>query len=192
MELSADEVLNFWLGPEAGRDDVQRKEWWTKDPAFDAVIRERFGDAIGAAGRGELDHLLQTPRGRLAVVILLDQFTRNAYRDTATMYDYDAYAAELAVAGIEAGEDRQLLRIERYFLYMPLMHAESLALQDRAVVLFQALADEQASLGKAREYAQAHRDIVARFGRFPHRNAILGRPSTEEEVAFLKEPGSSF
>lgn len=192
MAFDADAVLEYWLGPEAERDHVQRSQWWSKDPDFDAEVRSRFGPAIEAAAAGTLDGWLTSPRGRLAIVILLDQFTRNAFRDSAAMYAHDPQAVQVALGAIDGGHDRSLRRIERYFLYMPLMHAEDLAHQDRAVALFGALAEEAPDLDKALRYAHAHRDIVARFGRFPHRNAILGRPTTPEEAEFLRQPGSSF
>lgn len=191
----ANEVLEFWLGPEASREapaaDVVAR-WWKKDPAFDREIEARFGEAVKAAKAGSLAPWTSTPRGRLAVVILLDQFTRNIYRNSALMYEGDVYALGLVEAGLEAEEDRSLAAAERYFLYMPLMHAENLKAQERCVELFDELVKVAPTLGDAAKYARAHRDIVARFGRFPHRNVLVGRASTDEETAFLLEPGSSF
>src|SRR5690606_34149189 len=136
---------------------------------------------------------LDTARGRLAVLILLDQFSRNMFRDTPRMYAYDDHALRIAVEGIERGHDRELPTFHRAFVYLPLMHAEDLAMQERQVEQFEALlASSPPELRSACEnflhFAKLHRDIVARFGRFPHRNAILGRPSTAEETAFLETP----
>ena len=193
---SPDDVLEFWLGPEPQRDEPAaevRTRWWKKDDAFDREIGATFEDAISAAGAGDLEAWLQHPRGRVAVVILLDQLTRNVFRGSGRMYDHDERAVATAVAGIDAGEDSQLRVAERYFLYMPLVHVENLALQNRSVALFEALAARGGEwCASAARYARSHRDIVARFGRFPHRNALLARPSTNEERDFLREPGSSF
>lgn len=191
----ASDVLDFWLGPEPARDapaDDVAARWWKKDPAFDREIEARFGALVEKAKSRSLHGWASTARGRLALVVLLDQFTRNVFRDSGRMYDGDAYALELVAEGLAAAEDRNLHFAERYFLYMPLMHAEDLAAQDRCVALFDALVKGAPQLGDAAKYARAHRDIVARFGRFPHRNVLLGRTSTGEEIAFLKEPGSSF
>ena len=193
-------VLDFWFGSfdAAGlADAAHQARWWKKDPAFDAELRQRFGAEVLAAAAGKRDLWLVTPRGRLAVVILLDQCSRNIFRDTPAMFAQDARALAIACDGLERGDDRDLQTDERAFLYLPLMHSESLADQERCVILFAALRDRLS--GPARErlagnarFAVAHRDIIARFGRFPHRNSILGRPSTPEELQFLTEPGSSF
>jgi uncharacterized protein (DUF924 family) len=191
---SAEEILEFWLGPEAQRDRVPEsvsQRWWKKSPELDAEIRERFAEDVQRAGRGELDDWVKTPRGRLAVVILLDQFTRNIHRDSGAMYEHDGMALRIAEGGIDRGDDRQLRMHERQFLYMPLMHAESLPAQERCCELFEQLARDAPWLD-VRDFAVRHRDIVARFGRFPHRNALLGRETTPEEAEFLKQPGSSF
>jgi len=191
----AHDVLDFWLGPEAERDAPSAAvtaRWWKKDPAFDREIEARFGALVESAKARALEGWTGTPRGRLAVLVLLDQFTRNIFRGSGRMYDGDAYALELTLAGLAAGEDTKLALAERYFLYMPLMHAEDRDPQERCVVLFEVLTKAAPHLGDAAGYARAHRDIVARFGRFPHRNVLLGRTSTAEEVEFLKQPGSSF
>jgi uncharacterized protein (DUF924 family) len=191
----AEAVLEFWLGPEALRDKPApeiAKRWWTKDAAFDAEIRERFAGDVERAGKGGLEAWTSAPRGRLAVVILLDQFTRNIFRNSAKMYEHDALAVKLTQGGVATGEDRTLRVAERQFLYMPLMHAEDLALQDLCVALFDDLAREVESARGALDFAKRHRDIVAQFGRFPHRNDILGRTSTGDEIAFLQQPGSGF
>ncbi len=195
-----DHVLDFWFGEIAEDGSVspeRQQRWWKKDPDFDAEVRTRFGAAIDAAERGELDAWLAAPRSSLALVILLDQFTRNTRRDRPEMYDADAKAQSIVRAAIEAGHADRLRTMERYFLWMPLMHAESVDLQEECVERFEQLAAE-AEPGAAKsakaavDYAIRHRDIVVRFGRFPHRNRILGRESTAEELAFLEQPGSSF
>lgn len=200
MMNEQDEILALWFGALDARgraDDAHASRWWTKDEAFDAELRERFGALHEAIVRGEREAWLETPRGRLAYVIVLDQLSRNMFRGTARMFAADARALEVAVEGIGRGEDRQLALAERAFLYMPLEHSEALADQERCVALFRAWRDEVPEADRAYvenlvDYAERHLVIVRRFGRFPHRNALLGRASTPEELAFLKEPGSSF
>jgi uncharacterized protein (DUF924 family) len=193
-------VLDFWLGPtgeDGDVDDTHRARWWKASREFDAEIRERFGALHEQACRGKLDSWKETPEGRVALIIVLDQFSRNLHRGDPRAFAQDARAAELTLEAIETGEDQQLSPFERVFLYMPLMHAEDRGRQQRGVECFTHLADQappslQAALRSNLEFAERHRDIVAQFGRFPHRNAVLGRTSTPEEVAFLREPGSSF
>jgi uncharacterized protein (DUF924 family) len=195
-----DEVLSFWFGEldELGQaGEEQQKRWFTKDAAFDDEIRRRFGGLHGAVAGGEREAWLSSARGRLAYVIVLDQFSRNMFRDTAQMFACDARVRDVAVEGIDAGLDRQLGVAERTFLYMPLMHSEALADQERCVALFASWQNEappeaRGWIGYSLTFAEAHRDIVARFGLFPHRDAALGRESSEEELAFLTQPGSSF
>ena len=193
-------VLEFWFG-NAGDDtaiaQAQQKLWWSKNETVDADIRRRFGDLVESAAIGRFDQWAQDARGRLALILLFDQFPRNMYRDTPRAFAYDNLARELALAGITAGTDRTLRAIERVFFYLPLEHSESADLQERCVALFTALAagvpeaDRKTFRGYV-DYAVRHRDVIHRFGRFPHRNHILGRASTPEETAFLKQPGSSF
>jgi uncharacterized protein (DUF924 family) len=171
-------VLAFWLADSA--------RWWKKDPAFDAEVRNRFLALHEAIDRGEREDWLETPRGALAYVIVLDQFSRNMFRGSARSFASDARARAGARRAVERGDDRALSVDERTFLYMPFMHSENLADQDRACALFAAARPDQA------RYAELHRDIIRRFARFPHRNAVLGRTSTPEEEEFLKQPGSSF
>ncbi|MGE5539440.1 MAG: DUF924 family protein [Gemmatimonas sp.] len=182
------DVLAFWFGDVAGDDFRSRKPlWFEPDAAFDAEVRNRFEDVHFAAARGELSSWRADPRGALALVIVLDQFPRNMYRGTARAFATDPQALAVAREAIDRGFDRQLAPVLRLFLYLPFEHSESLADQDRSVALFAELGDAETL-----DYARRHREIIARFGRFPHRNAVLGRASTAEEVAFLKEPGSSF
>ena len=186
--LPPDEILDFWFGP---APHAERDVWFRKDAAFDIEIRSRFGTAMEAALAGEFADWTATPRGALARVLLLDQFTRNAFRDTPRAFAGDALALATAKATVDAGRDRTLDRYERWFLYMPFEHSEELAVQERAIALFRALAEETGEPGNL-QWAEKHAAVIRRFGRFPHRNAILGRASTPEELVFLREPGSRF
>jgi uncharacterized protein (DUF924 family) len=162
-----------------------RARWWKKNSAFDHHLGRTYGNDVQAALRGELDRWADSTRGSLALVILLDQFTRNIYRGTRRMYEGDEKALAICLQVIDRGDDKCLSNDERQFLYMPLMHSEDRAIQDRSLAKF-------AELGESLDYAQQHAEIVFRFGRFPHRNAIPERESTLEEVEFLQQPGSSF
>lgn len=186
------QVIDFWFdapgGPEHGRT---RGLWFTKSAATDALIRERFGASVEAGLRGELDGWMSAgPVDALALILLLDQFTRNIFRDTPGAFAGDARALRVAAALVDTGADRALSTHGRWFAYLPFEHAESLPMQDRSVALFEGLARD--GLEEPLEWAVRHRDVIARFGRFPHRNAILGRSSTAEELAFLAQPGSRF
>ena len=193
-------VLDFWFGPldaHGSADAAHQQRWWRKDPEFDRSIREEFEGLHASIVVGELESWLATPRGRLAYVLVLDQLSRNMFRDTPAMFANDDRALAAALGGIERGHDRVLAVDHRAFLYMPLMHAESVEMQNRCVELFAALRDKLQGPSRDRvarnlTFAERHRDIVAGFGRFPHRNALLGRPSTPTEVEFLTQPGSSF
>lgn len=187
-----DEVLAEWFGPDRSPSPAVQERWWQKDDAFDAQIGETYGDHIQKALDGDYDEWVGRPRSALALVILLDQFTRNVFRGTARMYVGDAKAVAVTEDAIARGHDRELGSFERQFLYMPLMHVEDVSGQERCVALFAALASEDERLKACHRFAVDHHRIVARFDRFPHRNALLGRDSTEEELEFLKEPGSSF
>ncbi|WP_428267190.1 DUF924 family protein [Haliangium sp.] len=184
-----EQVLAYWFGPD-GAGATTSHRWFTRDDAFDAEIRARFGDDYERAVAGQLDDWAITPRGRLALVILLDQFSRNLYRDHADAYAHDARAQRLCTEGIDRGLDRRLSAIERWFFYMPLMHAEDLDLQARSVSCFRQLVEDapeahRAACEGALRYAESHRDEIERFGRFPHRNQVLGRTSTPAELRFL-------
>ena len=190
---AAQQVLNFWFGAlGSATDGQQRPEWFRKDEAFDAQIRERFGALIAQALAGGLRDWDREPYGALARLVLLDQFTRNVYRGTAQAFAGDALAREAALALIGRGEDRRLSTVQRVFIYLPLEHAEDLALQERSVALFEALAAEDPRLDGTADYARRHREVIARYGRFPHRNAALGRASTADEETYLAQPGSGF
>jgi len=193
-------VLAFWFGPPGSAAETagrQRTLWFGKSPENDQAVIERFAATLTAATAGQLNHWAHTPRGRLALVIVLDQFPHHIHRDRPQAFATDPQALALSLAALPTGEDRQLAPIERVFLYLPLEHAESLELQDRSVLLYEKLAqeaadDERMLFDNFLDYARKHRDVVARFGRFPHRNAILGRISTPDELEFLKQPGSRF
>jgi len=192
--MQAQDVLDFWFLPEGAEGHgKQRIEWFKKDDAFDAQIRERFGALIHqalAGGLREWDEI--GPRGTLARLLVLDQFTRNAFRNQPASFSGDVLALGAAQQLVESGDYLALSPVERQFVYMPFEHAEDARMQEQAVSLFTALAQEHAGFDEALDYAHRHRGVIARFGRFPHRNAILGRASSPEELAFLELPGSSF
>lgn len=174
-------VIDFWF------TEISPKHWWQKDEAFDKQIHSRFGALLAAAKKGELYHWRAEPLGRLAEVIVLDQFSRNVHRDTPAAFEADPMALALAQEAVALGADKSLPDVMVPFLYMPYMHSESALIHEQAMTLF--------SCGPARgnlEFEIRHKAIIDRFGRYPHRNAILGRASSEEELAFLCEPGSSF
>jgi uncharacterized protein (DUF924 family) len=186
-------VLEFWFLPadHAGHG-AYRPEWFRKDDAFDAAIRQRFGAAVEAALSGTPAE--GSDEAQLARILLLDQFTRNIYRGTPRAFAGDAQALQIAELLVAAGRDKNLTPWQRWFAYLPFEHGESLLDQERSVALFSALAREMKheAFDSARDYAQRHQQVIARFGRFPHRNAILGRESTAAELEFLKQPGSWF
>ena len=191
MPAVAHDVLDFWFA------ETNAAHWFVADAAFDAQIRERFGSAMDAAADGRLDRWAVNPPGWLALLILLDQFPRNLYRGDSRAWAQDASAQRVALSGIARGDDRQLLPLQRVFAYLPLEHAEDMALQRQSVALFEALCAEVPPSQRERfeeflDYARRHRDVIARFGRFPHRNAVLGRTSTPEEMIHLAQPGSGF
>jgi len=193
-------VLQFWFGDvdELGRSDVQHsRRWFMKDEAFDRQIAERFGETYADVRGGLREAWLDDPRGRVAYVIVLDQFPRNMFRGTARMFEADRQALAAAVEGVARHDDAALTVNERSFLYMPYMHSEDLDMQERSVALFKELAESAPSelrgaMVAAVQYAEKHHDIVARYGRFPHRNTALKRQSTPQELAFLAQPDSGF
>ena len=200
MHTQALEVLDFWFGPPDDPSHRQtRPVWFKKDPTFDAAIGRRFGPLIERAlGAGEADETLDwitrplQALPALARLIVLDQFTRNHFRDTPRAFAGDGQALNIARALVASGRDRDLSGVQRQFAYLPFEHAEDLSHQRTSVQLFQQLAQDEPALAGLVDWAQRHHDIVARFGRFPHRNALLGRASTDEELAFLQTPGSGF
>jgi uncharacterized protein (DUF924 family) len=202
MENATDpeSVLSFWFGAldAHGRADAQHQaRWWSKDASFDSEVRSRFELLYRAAVGGELQTWLDAPRSRLAYIIVLDQFSRNMFRDAAGMFAADALALAATQQGVAREHDRALALHERVMFYMPLMHSEQLTDQERCIALLSALSGESSDLGRSLMlnhigFAERHRDIVRKFGRFPHRNAVLGRTSTPEEAEFLAGPGASF
>lgn len=185
---TVDAVLDFWFGHE-GRS---RPEWFRKDAAFDESIRTRFGALVDAALQGPPAALPEDPRGLLARIVVLDQFPRNLFRGQARAFAGDAQALLLARHAVARGADRALPPVQRSFVYLPFEHAEDLQAQDESIRLFEALAADDPERADALVWARKHQVIIQRFGRYPHRNAALGRSSTAEEAAFLLEPGSSF
>ncbi|MBM7455889.1 uncharacterized protein (DUF924 family) [Oceanisphaera litoralis] len=174
-------VLQFWF------EVLTPAQWWQKNKALDDEIRRRFGDVHRRACLGECFEWRTRATGRLAEIIVLDQFSRHIYRDQPAAFAADGMALVLAQEAISAGAERELTRQQRVFLYMPMMHSESLKVHDVALALF-----EKNEVADNLAFERRHRDIIARFGRYPHRNAILGRESTAEEMAFLQQPGSGF
>jgi len=194
-----EDVLRFWFGDLREPEDVDRskmKMWWMGGEAVDAEIKERFGAKVAEALEGRLGGWADSPRGSLALVILLDQFTRNIGRGTGSAFAGDRAALDVCLAAIERGQDRQLRLIERSFLYMPMMHAEDRDVARRSIETFERLSKEVEALGgdypDFRSHAVQHGEIVLRFGRFPHRNEVLGRTPSPDESEFLTSGGPSF
>jgi uncharacterized protein (DUF924 family) len=193
MERDALAVMDFWFGRHGDRGrDTPRRPWFEKSDAFDEQIRNRFGTLIPRAIAGELRAWSAEPEGAVALILVLDQFPRNVFRGSAQAFAGDARALAAARALVDSGTDRTLPGVQRQFVYLPFEHAEDMAAQDESLRLFALLESEAPAVGEVSVWAQRHREIIARFGRFPHRNAALGRTSTAEEIEFLKQPGSSF
>jgi uncharacterized protein (DUF924 family) len=197
MDEPWEDVLRFWLGAPGSDPLANAARWFEVDAAFDAEIRARFGGLVERGAGGALDAWRSTARGTLALVILLDQFPRNLHRGSARAFEHDGAALALSLEAQARGLDRELGSVERWFLYLPLMHAEDAALQARCVALFEALAADapaplREALAGAADFARRHRAVIDRFGRFPHRNAALGRTTTPEEAAFLEASGGGF
>lgn len=193
-------VLDFWFGTldSEGCASPETREYWSiKDPDFDREIQKKFEGLYREIVAGEHEDWLETTEGRVAYVVVIDQMPRNMYRGTEKMYASDEQALSVCLDAIEKGRDTQALFAHRNFLYMPLMHSENITVQDQCVALYTSWSDEvdgeqKEDVERRIGFAIRHRDIVARFGRFPHRNQILGRASTAEETLFLHQPGSSF
>jgi uncharacterized protein (DUF924 family) len=180
-DIMCESVLSFWF------EEIEPKHWFVKDPDFDALIEGRFASVHRQAQAGELYKWRVSPEGRLAEVIVLDQFSRNMFRDTPKAFACDSLALILAQEAIASKADKALSPIQRSFLYMPFMHSESRTIHEVALALF-----SQKGLEGNLDFEIRHKEIIDRFGRYPHRNAILGRESSAEELEFLKHPGSSF
>lgn len=200
MEQVKDELLKFWFGDnpdDAAVAKAQAELWWGHRAETDELLQARFGAAASAAAADVLDHWVGSPRGRLALILLLDQLPRAIHRATPAAFAQDAKARAVAEQGLESGADRLLRPIERLFFYLPFEHSEDLADQDRSVELYRELLTTVESAHRETfaafvDYANRHRDVIKQFGRFPHRNLILGRESTPEEKEFLEQSGSSF
>jgi len=179
--MDHNDIINFWF------DEIDSAKWWAKDPDFDALIKERFLGIHNKAINDELNHWRKTADGSLAEVIVLDQFSRNIFRDAPQSFAYDDLALACSAAAIKNGQAHDLIPRKRGFLYMPYMHSESVAAHEEAVTLF-----SQEGMQGTLNFEYKHKKIIDRFGRYPHRNQILGRESTPEEIDFLNEPNSSF
>lgn len=175
------EILTFWF------EECQPTQWFKKDNDFDELIKKRFSEIHAQTAQGENSTWRQTIQGRLAEIIILDQFSRNLFRNDARSFAYDGMALILTQEALKMGELDKLTSQQRAFLFMPLMHSESLVIHDEALKCF-----SEKGMESNLQFEREHRDVLVRFGRYPHRNSILGRPSTAEEIAFLKEPNSSF
>ncbi len=193
-------VLDFWFCDselDSPQLDSRMDRWFGASDELDAQIHEEFGTLIEQATAGRLDDWTKTPKGRLALIILLDQFCRNVYRGSAGAYTHDKTALKIAIEGTMAGDHKQLNSFERMFFFMPLQHSESLKIQEKSVGIFNALAETVSgtlheTFLAAAQFAELHRDIVAEFGRFPHRNAVLGRPNSSAEATYLADDNPSF
>lgn len=179
--MNEQEIIKFWF------EELEPKQHWVKDASLDAMIEQRFGDIHRIAAQGECWMWRETPEGRLAEIIVLDQFSRNIYRDQQESFQFDGMALVLAQEAIRVKADVRLPVEQRAFVYMPFMHSESLAIHREALVLF-----DQSGMEHNLDFEHKHLAIIERFGRYPHRNEILGRVSTDEEIDFLAGPGSSF
>ena len=202
MDEHIEQLRSFWFEPAPRtKDDLERRfdRWFNANKETDAEIAARFAALAERAAAGELDHWRDDPRGRLALILLLDQIPRNLHRGSAAAFAQDSKALELTIEGIESGMDQSLPVLERAFFYMPLQHAEQRDAQQLSVRMFDALRNSpdapeeyRATLDEMLHYAKLHRDIVERFGRFPHRNRALGRADTEAEQVFLRDGGPTF
>lgn len=195
-----DTIRDFWFGWKTDDAEVAREKsglWWSKNETTDLVLRKRFATLVAAAGRGALNQWSSSPKGLLALILVSDQIPRNIFRGSPRAFALDHRAREWCKAGLDLGVDKKLRLIERVFFHMPLEHSENLQDQDASVRAFEGLRDEaqpeHSGLFDAYlDFAVRHREVVARFGRFPHRNMVLGRRSTAEEIDFLRGPNSSF
>lgn len=198
--MSSDEILEFWFGTaedDLSADREKSSIWWSKNANTDAAIRVRFEPSIIAAASGKLENWRASTEGRLALILLTDQFPRNVYRGTPAAFRCDGIARQLCLDGLASRMDKELRLIQRVFFYMPLEHSEELEHQVLSVQLFRELSGEAPAHAKAlfekhASYAVGHHTIIERFGRFPHRNELLGRHSSREEIEFLHQPNSSY
>lgn len=197
---SYETILNFWFGALNGPSDIPKDKvqtWFMKSDTFDKQIEDTFSHLFESAKKGELNQWKETPKGRLALIILCDQFSRNTFRGSEKAFSFDSIALQLTLEGIENGHDLELHPLERAFFYLPLEHSEDLAIQEKSVQAFEKLHEDSPEDVKSffhdnLDYAYRHKKIIDEFGRYPHRNEALGRKSTKEEISFLDTPGSSF
>ncbi len=191
--MTPQDILDFWFAaPGSAEHGQPRKCWFEKNPAFDEEIRARFSDTLAAAVAGRLADWEASPESLLTLIVLLDQFPRNLFRNDARAFATDPLALIHAQTLIQRGWNEQLAPLQRVFAYLPFEHSEDLAMQDRAVGLFTALSKAQPGFEGYLDYAERHGAVIRRFGRFPHRNAALSRESTPEEIAYLQQPGAGF
>lgn len=196
----AEEIIQFWFGTLKDASDLaedKAKLWFASSKEFDKLVQDKFNKYLDLAVEGKLDYLKETPKGRLSLVILLDQFPRNIYREGPKAFAYDNKALSLALEGLERGVDKELYFIERTFFYMPFQHSEDIKIQELSLKTFDQLRKEVPSHLKETfdlqyQYALAHYDLIKEFGRFPHRNQMLNRPSTETELEFLQKNGRGY
>lgn len=197
---TTDSIIQFWFGQhDSNREinDEKQSIWWSKNDTTDQEIKQRFESISNALYRGEMEQMQRSPRGLLAAIICLDQFPRNMYRGTPEAFACDATALRFAIEMTDKGWDRELMPIYRLFAWLPFEHSEEMIMQQKSVMLYDGLRnqvdeDEQEMFNQYYRFAYMHFEIIERFGRYPHRNEILGRKSTTEELAFLSQPGSSF
>ena len=198
--MEIEQVIEFWFGSEINDPELAKKQsplWWKKSPQTDSQIREKFAAGLQGLVDGDYNHWFDSPWGRLAAVIVADQFSRNMYRDSPRAFSQDKLALSWCLEGIANGHDLQLPLICRVFFYMPLEHAESLKMQDLSLEKFTQLAGLSSPMDSETfegfvDFARRHRDVIVRFGRYPHRNSILNRQSSAAEQAYLDKPGSGF
>jgi len=202
QEKRIDKILNFWFGNLKDNEipsEECRRIWWIKDDENDKKIKDYFENDLALAVKGNLEDWRLTPSGTLALILLLDQFSRNIYRDMLRAFSQDQKAIEISISGIEKGFDTKLHPAQRIFFYMPFMHSEDMGMQEKSIECYRNLKELFTTppplanmVSGSYDFAKRHYAIIKRFGRYPHRNLILGRESTPEEVRFLAEPGSSF
>jgi uncharacterized protein (DUF924 family) len=198
--MNIEQVITFWFGSDINNPDVAKNQsalWWQKSPQTDSLIRQKFAGGLKDLALGHWDDWLETPRGRLAAIIVLDQFSRNMYRDTPQAFAQDSLALKWCLEGMRLKHDVELPFIGRVFFYLPLEHAESMEMQTLSVQKFTDLAeragaDESQTFMGFQDFAERHLEVIEQFGRYPHRNRILGRESTADELAFIEQPGSGF
>lgn len=200
MNETIDSVLTYWFGTHQTNADInndRKSIWWGKSDQVDEEISTRFKDLATVVADGDLDHWRESAKGLLASIVCTDQFPRNMFRGTSKAFAWDSVALEFAKQLVGTGVDSELTLIQRVFAYLPFEHSEELEMQDQSLSLFNSLVEQAAADDKEMffgfvGFAQRHYDVIERFGRFPHRNEILGRVSTDEEIEFLSQPGSSF